>query len=502
MRPEFSLAAAGLHTDDPTAPISQASRAQSSDLPANPYSVPQPPKLQPPSTNLYHKKRFHNLFAYSFLPFPSRNNKEFPIFAEGKNRCSVKLEFFIARRIASSAGRDGHNVMVRVATATVATGVAVMIVALAVITGFRREITSKIIGFDAQIQLTNLDSNSSLERTPITASPTLEQRIAEIDGVTTISKFAVKGGIIRTDEAIQGVMLKGVDQNYDSTFFKQNLIAGSLPRTDGRQLHKDLLISESLASMLKLDTASRAEMLFVYSDGRTRRDLFKVCGIYSSGMSEMDDMVVLTELGNVQRINNWDQSLITGYEISTSDFRHVAPITDLVNQCALEVGLDENQQLFATDIMTRYPMIFDWLKTHNINAMIIIIIMLVVALMNMISAMLIILLERTRMIGILKSLGMRNGQIRSIFLWRSLYIVGRGVVYGNIAGLALCAAQHWGHLIKLDPTGYMISEVPISIGIGWWMVLNVATIIIIVALMILPASIISFIKPETTVRYQ
>lgn len=152
--------------------------------------------------------------------------------------------------------------------------------------------------------------------------------------------------------------------------------------------------------------------------------------------------------------------------------------------------------------MTRYPMIFDWLKTHNINAMIIIIIMLVVALMNMISAMLIILLERTRMIGILKSLGMRNGQIRSIFLWRSLYIVGRGVVYGNIAGLALCAAQHWGHLIKLDPTGYMISEVPISIGIGWWMVLNVATIIIIVALMILPASIISFIKPETTVRYQ
>ena len=470
MRPEFPLAAAGHHADDPTAHISLASRAQSSDLPANPYSVPQLPKLQPPSTNLYHKKRFHNLFAYSFLPFPSRNNKEFPIFAEGKNRCSVKLEFFIARRIASSAGRDGHNVMVRIATATVATGVAVMIV--------------------------------SLERTPITASPTLEQRIAEIDGVTTISKFAVKGGIIRTDEAIQGVMLKGVDQNYDSTFFKQNLIAGSLPRTDGRQLHKDLLISESLASMLKLDTASRAEMLFVYSDGRTRRDLFKVCGIYSSGMSEMDDMVVLTELGNVQRINNWDPSLITGYEISTSDFRHVAPITDLVNQCALEVGLDENQQLFATDIMTRYPMIFDWLKTHNINAMIIIIIMLVVALMNMISAMLIILLERTRMIGILKSLGMRNGQIRSIFLWRSLYIVGRGVVYGNIAGLALCAAQHWGHLIKLDPTGYMISEVPISIGIGWWMVLNVATIIIIVALMILPASIISFIKPETTVRYQ
>ena len=250
MRPEFPLAAAGLHTDDPTAPISQASRAQSSDLPANPHTVPQLQKPQPHSTNLYHKKRFHNLFAHSFLPFPSRNNKELRIFAEGKNRCSVKLEFFIARRIASSAGRDGHNVMVRIATATVATGVAVMIVALAVITGFRREITSKIIGFDAQIQLTNLDSNSSLERTPITASPTLEQRIAEIDGVTSISKFAVKGGIIRTDEAIQGVMLKGVDQNYDSTFFKQNLIAGSLPRTDGRQLHKDLLISESLASRM------------------------------------------------------------------------------------------------------------------------------------------------------------------------------------------------------------------------------------------------------------
>ncbi len=414
----------------------------------------------------------------------------------------MNVEFFIARRIASSADEGRRNVMVRIATATVAVGVAVMIVALAVITGFRREITAKIIGFGAHVQIINLDNNSSLERTPIVASAELERRLAVLPRYASLSRFAVKGGIIRTDEAIQGVMLKGVSEGYDSTFFLSCMVCGSLPRTGGGQRHKDLLVSQSVASLLRLDTASRVEMLFVQEDGTPRRDRFKVCGIYSTGMSEMDDMVVLTELRNVQRLNNWTEEQITGYEVNTTDFDRLSEFSAETDRIAAEVSLLEGQNLMADDIEHRYPTIFDWLKAHNVNAMVIMVIMIVVAMMNMVSAMLIILLERTKMIGLLKAMGMRNGAVQRIFLYRSIYIVGRGVLWGNIAGLALCAAQYWGHFVKLDPAGYLLSEVPIGFGAGWWIGLNIGTAAVIVASMVLPTLIVSFIKPETTIRYQ
>lgn len=414
----------------------------------------------------------------------------------------MNVEFFIARRIASSADGERRNVMVRIATATVAIGVAVMIVALAVITGFRREITSKIIGFGAHVQIVNLDNNSSLERTPICASPELERRLAAMPRFASLSRFAVKGGIIRTDEAIQGVMLKGVSEGYDSAFFRSCMVRGSLPRTGGGQRHKDLLVSQSVASLLRLDTASRVEMLFVQEDGSPRRDRFKVCGIYSTGMSEMDDMVVLTDLRNVQRLNNWSDEQITGYEVNTADFGRLAEFSADADRIAAEVSLMEGQNLMADDIEHRYPTIFDWLKAHNVNALVIITIMIVVAMMNMVSAILIILLERTAMIGLLKALGMRNGAVQRIFLYRSLYIVSRGVIWGNVAGLALCAAQYWGHFIKLDPAGYLLSEVPIGIGAWWWIGINAGTVVVIVALMAIPTLIVSFIKPETTIRYR
>lgn len=414
----------------------------------------------------------------------------------------LNLEFFIARRLASSPDGGSRNVMVRIATATVAISVAVMIVALAVITGFKREITEKIIGFGAHVQVVNLDANSSFERAPIDRAPNLERRVAELPLTASISPFAVKGGIVRTAEAMQGVMLKGVGEGYDSTFFAANLVRGRLPRVGGEERHKDLLISSSLAAMLRLDTASKAEMLFVQEDGRPRRDRFKVCGIYSTGMGDMDDMMVVTELRNVQRLNGWTEVQITGYEINCSDFARLAEYSATIDLIAAEVSVSEGRNLMADNIERRYPTIFDWLRAHNVNALVIIVIMIAVALMNMISAMLIILLERTRMIGLLKAMGMRNGAIQRVFLYRSLYIVVRGVLWGNVIGLEICALQRWGHIVKLDPSGYMLSEVPISIELWWWLTLNVGTVVAIVLLMALPTMIISFIKPDTTIRYQ
>ena len=414
----------------------------------------------------------------------------------------LNLEFFIARRLASSPDEGRRNVMVRIATATVAIGVAVMIVALAVITGFKREITEKIIGFGAHVQVVNLDGNSSFERKPIDRSPMFEERVEAHPQTATIAQFAVKGGIIRTSEAMQGVMLKGVGEGYDTRFFTKSLVRGALPRMGGEERHKDLLISESLAAMLRLDTASKVEMLFVQEDGRARRDRFKVCGVYSTGMGEMDDMLVVTELRNVQRLNGWGEEQITGYEINCRDFSHLSDFAMDIDRIAAEVSIAEGANLMADDIERRFPTIFDWLRAHNINALVIIVIMITVALMNMISAMLIILLERTRMIGLLKAMGMRNGAIQRVFLYRSLYIVSRGALWGNIVGLAICALQHWGHIVKLDPSGYMLSEVPISVELWWWLMLNVGTVAVIVLLMVIPTMIISFIKPETTIRYQ
>ena len=414
----------------------------------------------------------------------------------------LNLEFFIASRLASSPDEGRRNVMVRIATATVAIGVAVMIVALAVITGFKREITEKIIGFGAHVQVVNLDGNSSFERKPIDCSPLFEERVEAHQQTASIARFAVKGGIVRTSEAMQGVMLKGVGEGYDTRFFTKSLVRGVLPRVGGEERHKDLLISESLASMLRLDTASKVEMLFVQEDGRPRRDRFKVCGIYSTGMGEMDDMLVMTELRNVQRLNGWSEERITGYEINCRDFSRLAEFAMDIDRIAAEVSIAEGVNLMADDIERRFPTIFDWLRAHNINALVIIVIMITVALMNMISAMLIILLERTRMIGLLKAMGMRNGAIQRVFLYRSLYIVARGALWGNAVGLVICALQRWGHIIKLDPSGYMLSEVPISVEVWWWLALNVGTVAVIVLLMVIPTMIISFIKPETTIRYQ
>lgn len=414
----------------------------------------------------------------------------------------LNLEFFIARRLASSPDESQRNVMVRIATATVAIGVAVMIVALAVITGFKREITDKIIGFASHVQVVNLDGNSSFERPPIERSASFEERVKVLPATASIAPFAVKGGIVRTSEAMQGVMLKGVGEGYDERFFAANLVRGTLPRVGGEERHKDLLISESLAAMLRLDTASKVEMLFVQEDGRPRRDRFKVCGVYSTGMGDMDNMMVITELRNVQRLNGWDERQITGYEINTNDFSRLAEYAERIDLIAAEVSVREGRNLMAEDIEHRYPTIFDWLRAHNVNAVVIIVIMITVALMNMISAMLIILLERTRMIGLLKAMGMRNGAIQRVFLYRSLYIVARGAVWGNVIGLAICALQRWGHIVKLDPSGYMLSEVPICVEWWWLVALNVGTVAAIVLLMALPTMIISFIKPDTSIRYQ
>ncbi len=409
-------------------------------------------------------------------------------------------ELFIARRIGRQSEGNSRGVMVRIAIATTAVSLAVMIVAVAVIMGFRNEISAKISGFGGHLRISALDYGLSAESKPIRIDSALEQDIAGIPGFRSIAPFALKGGLIKTDEATQGIMLKGVGEGYDWSFFEGYMQEGVLPRVGDTVRHKDIIISRSVARMLKLGVDDRVEMLFVHGDRPPRRDRFRVSGIYSSGLEEMDRHFVLTEVANVQRLNGWDVDQITGYEVATTDIRRLDGFEKEAYVRTLE---HENEiPLMVRSIYGEYPQLFDWLKTHDVNAVVIITIMLVVALFSMISALLIILLERTSMIGILKALGMKNGSVRKIFVLRSAYILTVGLLIGNAFGIGLALLQKFTNIAKLDESGYFLSSVPIDLGWEWIVGLNIGTLVVILALLVFPTNIVSRITPEKTIRYQ
>jgi len=357
----------------------------------------------------------------------------------------VNLAFFIARRTAQRTPENKPGVMERIAVISVALSVAVMLLAMAVIMGFKQEVSRKVAAFSGHAVVNGVRGVGTLDSDPVRRSARAEELIRTTEGFVSLAPYAVKGGIVRTADAVQGVMLKGVDGDYDWSSFGRWLVEGELPRVGDSVRTKDILLSRGMAEKLMLGVGDKVEMLFVETGDRPRRDRFKVAGIYSSGMDEMDDAVIMTEL---------------------------------------------------------YPNIFDWLKAHDVNAAVIIGIMLVVAFFNMTSALLILVLERTRMIGLLKAFGMRNATLREVFLWRAAFVTLRGLAWGNAAGLAVCLVQKYFHVVKLSSEGYLLSEVPVALGWGWWLALNAGVVAAIVALLVVPACIVSTVKPDESIRYE
>lgn len=414
----------------------------------------------------------------------------------------MKLENFIAKRLISPTEGKGSlsRPFLKIATAAVALSLAVMIIAVAVVTGFKNEIAEKTIGFGSHIQIVNYDRNISFETTPINSNQEFLPDIEKVRGVKHIQKYAVKPGIIKTNTDIQGIVLKGVGLDFNWSFFQNKLDEGSILSLNDSTISNGAIISKTTASLLQLEVGDIFDMFFVQEPPRIRR--FTVEGIFDSQMAEFDKLFVLCDIKHIQRLNGWESNQVTGLEILIDDFRRIEDVTLDIDDIVAFNFLSDGSRLRVQSIIELYPQIFDWLELQDLNVIILLILMLAVAGINMISGLLIIILERTNMIGTLKALGAENRLVQKIFLIQSGHIVIRGLFWGNLIGLAIAFIQLRYNIITLDEANYYLSSVPINLDITHIILLNIGTFLTTLIMLIIPSMVVSRISPDKTIKFE
>jgi lipoprotein-releasing system permease protein len=412
----------------------------------------------------------------------------------------MNLEYFIAKRIHFRQDRKHvSRPAVRIAILGIAIGLTVMLLAVSIVTGFKKEIRNKTIGFGGHIQITNFDSNNTYELTPIMLNDTLKNELAAIPGVKHIQAFATKPGIIKTNEQFQGIVLKGIDKHFDWDFFKSNLLEGDILHI-GDSLQNQAVISKHLADLFKLKLGDSFFSYFMQDQVRARK--FTISGIYSTNFIEYDKLFILTDMRHIRQLNNWQDSEVSGYEILINNFDEIDEIGDQVYFKTANKAQANGNMLYTQTIRDINPQIFSWLDLLDINVWVILFLMLAVAGFNMISGLLILILERTTMIGILKSIGATNWSVRKIFLYHSLFLIGKGMLWGNIIGLSICAIQYFTGIIPLDPEAYYIATVPVLFNWPLIIGLNIGTLLASILMMIGPSYLITKILPAKIIRYE
>jgi lipoprotein-releasing system permease protein len=388
---------------------------------------------------------------------------------------------------------------VGIATFGIALGLAVMIVAVAIVTGFKNEISGKVIGFGSHIQLVNMDSNTSYETTPVNKNLPIIDEIRKLPEVNLVQSFAIKAGIIKTEENIQGAVLKGVGSDFDWSFINKNLVEGEpLNISDSIRTDK-VILSESVASLLDLKVGDSFNMYFIQDPPRARR--FDISGLYRTSLVEFDKLYVYADIRHLQRLNNWTSDQVSGFEVMLHSIRDAEPATEQIREITAIDFTNEGSMLRVVPIQEKYSQIFDWLNLQDMNVIIIIVLMLVVAGFNMISGLLILILERTNMIGILKGLGAVDASIRKIFLYQSGYLAIKGLLWGNLIGLLICFLQYRFNLITLDPESYYLDTVPINLNLVHILLLNLGTLASTFLFLIIPSMIIARVSPEKSIRF-
>jgi lipoprotein-releasing system permease protein len=413
----------------------------------------------------------------------------------------MNLPFFIAEKLIKGRrqGTSFSRPINVIAIVGISAGLAVMILAVAILTGFKQQIRDKIVGFGSHIQVLNYDSNLSFETVPISTKNESFSNIRNMPGVKHIEVFATKAGIIKTDEAIQGVVLKGVGSDFDWSYFKSCMVEGDVFVVNDSARSNKVIISRRISDMLRLKTNDTISMFFIQEPPRSRR--FVISGIYETSLEEFDKIYVFCDIGQIKRLNGWDDDKVSGFEIFINDFDHLDEMTRKIQD---EIGYklsETSMKLKVTNIRQRYPQIFDWLGFQDLNVIVIIILMLVVAGFNMISGLLILILEKTNMIGILKALGSQDKVIRRIFIYQAAYLIVKGLFWGNLIGIGLAWIQLKTGVMTLNASSYYIKTVPVNLNVLHIVLLNAGTMAVIILMLLIPSQLVSRITPVRAIKY-
>ena len=414
----------------------------------------------------------------------------------------MNFPLFIAKRIYFSEG-DRHEVSrpaIRIATVGVAIGLAVMIITVSVILGFKHTIRDKVVGFGSHIQITNFVTQQTAVPAPIVISDTLMQKLKAIPNIRQVECYTMTQGILKTDSDFLGVAFKGVGEDYDLSFIRQNMQEGTLPTFSSQKSSNKVVVSRKMADKLHLHVGDKVFAYFIaYDDVRARR--FTVTGIYQSNMKQFDDVFCLTDLRTTSRLNDWESDQCSGAEILVKDFERINETNMAVVELLKHHTDRYGETLSSQTIFEAYPQIFSWLSLLDINVWIILALMICVAGFTMISGLLIIILERTQMIGIMKALGARNKTVRHTFLWFAAFIISQGLLIGDVIGIGLVVLQQHTGFIHLDPTSYYVDTAPMELNIPLIIILNVATLLISVFVLIAPSYLVSHIQPVKAMQF-
>ena len=414
----------------------------------------------------------------------------------------MSLSLFIARRIyrESDGGKQVSRPAVLSAMAGIAIGLAVMIIAVAVVIGFKSEVRNKVIGFGSHIQIANLDAVNSYETHPIAVGDSMMTALAGYPQVSHVQRYSTKPGMIKTDDAFQGMVLKGVGPEFDPSFMQEYLVEGEIPAFSDSASSNQVLISKALATKMKLKLGDKIYTYYIQDNIRARR--LTIAGIYQTNFSEYDNLFLLTDLYLVNRLNGWEPEQVSGVELQVRDYDKLEDIT-------YEIAVDTDSQrdkfggvYYVRNIEQLNPQIFEWLNLLDLNVWVILFLMIGVAGFTMISGLLIIIIERTNMIGILKALGADNFTIRKTFLWFAVFLIGKGMLWGNAIGLAFCFIQSQFGIFKLDPENYYVDTVSVSFNVWFFLLINAGTLLASVLMLIGPSYLITKINPASSMRYE
>jgi len=408
----------------------------------------------------------------------------------------LNLEYFISKNIikGDSQSKKITKPIIRISIIAIALGIIVMIVALSIVSGFQREIRNKVIGFGSHIQITSYDSQNTYEASPIDKNQDFYPNIDTVDGIKHIQIFATKAGIIKTKEEIYGVVVKGIGSDFDWTFFKEKIINGSSFFVDDSVSNNHILLSNHIATKMKLKVGDKMFLYFIQQDGQLRPKDFIVKGIYQTGLEQFDNLYVIADIAHIQKRNGWSANQVSGFEVLIDNYKDLDKLGDFVYE---NVGYN----LHSSTIKDQNPDIFNWLNLQDYNVNVIIILMMLVAVINIISALLILILERTNMIGILKALGMPNWNVRKIFMYNAVYLIIKGLIWGNVIGISICLLQQQFGFLTLPEESYYISEVPIHLDFIKILLLNIGTLGVCVVMLIIPSYVITKISPVKAIQY-